>query len=347
MKTMRTMTLVAAIMAAALPLFAGSYTIKELGLPKDASVTPHAINNQGVVTGGVGEAHGGNLQLFTWDGTRGPKLLERASGSDYAEAMAINDAGQVAGAMNGETALAAFTWDSASGTRNLAPLAGDNASTAAAINAAGAIAGTSMGASGIHAVVWQPGAAAAKLADLAGSDSSTALGIDANGNVVGWATVNGVKHAVLWSGGHARDLGDSAQAYSVNAAGQIAGISDKLGNTRAVLWTASGAMTDLGTLAGGKHSEAFAINSAGQVVGSSGSSNGLRAVLWTPSGMVDLNTLIPNNSNLVLMVAVAINDKGQILALGSLQHNLVSDKTAHMDMHLHAGATRAFLLTPQ
>ena len=347
MKTMRTTILVATLMAAALPLFGGSYTVKELGLPKDASVAPHAINNAGMVAGGVGEAHGGNLQLFTWDGSHGPRPLARVSGSYYAEGMSINDSGQVAGAMNGETALMAFTWTSASGIQKLAPLAGDNAATAAGINPAGAIAGTSMGANGIHAVLWQPGAAATKLADLPGSDSSTALGIDANGDVVGWATINGNKHAVLWSGGQAHDLGGSAEAYAINASGQIAGITDKPGGSHAALWTSGGGMTDLGTLSGGSHSEAFGINSAGQVVGSSGSASGLRAVLWNGSGMVDLNTLIPNNSNLVLMVAVGINDKGQILALGSANHNLTTDKAAHMDLHLHAGATRAYLLTPQ
>ena len=39
--------------------------------------------------------------------------------------------------------------------------------------------------------------------------------------------------------------------------------------------------------------------------------------------------------------------RGQILALGSRNHDLARDKNAKMDMHTHAGATRAFLLTPQ
>ena len=63
--------------------------------------------------------------------------------------------------------------------------------------------------------------------------------------------------------------------------------------------------------------------------------------------MVDLNTLIPNDANLVLMSAVAINDKGQILALGSRNHDLANDRATKLDQHAHAGATRAFLLTPQ
>jgi probable HAF family extracellular repeat protein len=235
--------------------------------------------------------------------------------------------------------------------RTLAPLAGDNGSTAAAINNSGWIAGTSMGAGGIRAVVWKATTTPTMLATVHGASSSTALAIDQAGNIAGWASVNGVKHAVLWTAaGEARDLGmlaaENTEASGI-ANGQVVGLAEKSGETRAFLWTADRGMLDLGVLAGGTHSEAFAINHAGNVVGSSGSSAGLRAFLWSGSGMVDLNKSIPSDSNLVLTVAVAINDRGQILALGSRHHDLGADKNAKMDMHAHAGATRAFLLTPQ
>jgi probable HAF family extracellular repeat protein len=349
---------VAAAVALVCPCaFAGSYRVQELGLAEGASVTPHALNNKGAVAGGVGEAHGGNIAMFSF-GTHGataaPSVLRRAATSEYAEAMAINDSGVVVGAMNGETALSGFVWSAASGMRRLAPLAGDNGSTAAAINAAGEIAGASMGPHGVRAVVWKAGAATpTQLAAFPGAESSQALAVDSNGNVAGWAAVGNVKHAVLWTAaGEVRDLGalaanSNAEAVAINAHGQIAGIAERDDRSHAFLWSASHGILDLGILNGGTHSEAFGINTAGQVVGSSGSALGLRAFLWNGSGMTDLNTLIPNNSNLVLTVAVAINDQGQILALGSRNHDLASDRNAKMDMHTHAGATRAFLLTPQ
>jgi probable HAF family extracellular repeat protein len=347
----------AGLMLLSATAFAGSYRVQELGLAEGASVTPHALNNKGAVAGGVGEAHGGNIAMFTF-GTHGatpaPSVLRRAASSEYAEAMGMNDSGTVVGAMNGETALAGFVWDASAGMRRLAPLAGDNGSTAAAINAAGEIAGSSMGAGGIRAVVWKPGSTTAtQLATFPGAESSQALAIDANGNVAGWAAAGNVKHAVLWTAaGEVRDMGAlapnaNAEAGAINANGQVAGIAERDGASRAFVWTASRGMLDLGVLSGGTHSEAFGINGGGAVVGSSGSSLGLRAFMWNGSGMTDLNTLIPNNSNIVLTVAVAINDQGQILALGSRNHDLATDKNAKMDMHTHAGATRAFLLTPQ
>jgi probable HAF family extracellular repeat protein len=107
-------------------------------------------------------------------------------------------------------------------------------------------------------------------------------------------------------------------------------------------------MTDLGTLPGGDYSDAHSINASGQVVGTSTSALGLRAFLWTSAdGMVDLNTLIPSSSNLVLTSAVAINDRGQILALGSKNHDLAHDSRVELDESPHhVGPTSVFLLTP-
>src|SRR5947208_12394599 len=91
---------VAAFALGCVPAFAGSYRVQELPLAPDASVTPHALNNKGAVAGGVGEAHGGNIAMFVSAGgaaSAGPKVLARGAQSSYAEAMSMNDNGQIAG----------------------------------------------------------------------------------------------------------------------------------------------------------------------------------------------------------------------------------------------------------
>jgi probable HAF family extracellular repeat protein len=97
---------------------------------------------------------------------------------------------------------------------------------------------------------------------------------------------------------------------------------------------------DLGVLAGDLLSYARAINNRGQVVGrNNGDGEGLtlygddvrnRAWLWESGRMTDLNSLIPPGSGWRLESANDINDRGQIVGVGTL-----------------GGRQRAFLLTPQ
>ena len=77
-------------------------------------------------------------------------------------------------------------------------------------------------------------------------------------------------------------------------------------------------MTDLGTLGATSHAEG--INSAGQIVGRSKVTPDAavqHAFLWQKGGtMVDLNTLIPPNSPLLLEEGGNINDRGEIAGRG-------------------------------
>jgi hypothetical protein len=71
-------------------------------------------------------------------------------------------------------------------------------------------------------------------------------------------------------------------------------------------------MIDLGTVAGQPLSTAEGINSHTQIVGDS-LGNGW---LWENGSIVDLNTLVPSNSTVHVAGAVAINDRGEIVAEG-------------------------------
>jgi probable HAF family extracellular repeat protein len=205
----------------------------------------------------------------------------------------------------------------------------------------------------MRGVLWNPQLSPTDLGSLPGASETQAFALNDKNDVVGSSGTGDDKHAFLWSqSGGIRDLGmlagdRSSEAYAVNKNGQVVGISNSPNGSRAFLWSEATGMQNLGGFSGGSYSEATGINDAGEVVGSSSSGLGLRAFLWDANnGMRDLNTLIPSNSNLVLTGAVAINNSGQILAVGSRQHDLANDREANMDNDHHSGATRAYLLTP-
>jgi len=146
-------------------------------------------------------------------------------------------------------------------------------------------------------------------------------GLNNQGQVIGASPLTGdqIAHPFLWDDGKLIDLtvqsgGVIATADAINDAGQIVGNANfPNGASDAYLWQ-DGMVTDLGTLDGDCFSEAFAINSRGQVVGQSFScvSGIVRSFLWENGSMVDLNALIPPNSNLFLDNTLAINDSGEI-----------------------------------
>ena len=76
-------------------------------------------------------------------------------------------------------------------------------------------------------------------------------------------------------------------------------------------------MRDLGTLPGDAFSAAFSTNDSGRVVGISLDANfNPRAFVWQSGVMTDLNTLIPTDSTLYLLIACSINAEGQIVGFG-------------------------------
>ncbi len=136
-------------------------------------------------------------------------------------------------------------------------------------------------------------------------------------------------HPLLWQNGTVTDLGTLGDwsgmgggnlAWDINNRGEVVGLSDLVfgGNEtfHGFLWNKATGMRDLGTLDGDFASVANGINDRGDVVGLSVDSNfNPRAFLWRRGVMTDLNTLIPANSKLSLMLACSINGRREITGL--------------------------------
>jgi probable HAF family extracellular repeat protein len=142
------------------------------------------------------------------------------------------------------------------------------------------------------------------------------------------------QHAFLWERGVLTDLGtlggDNSNAVAIADSGLVVGSADLPGSEthHGFLWR-RGVMTDLGGLYADPCSNAHGVNIRGQVVGDATNCNGLslHAFLWESGGpMVDLNTLIPPNSSLHLLVAVNINNRGEIVGVGVPQGVPPEDK---------------------
>jgi probable HAF family extracellular repeat protein len=104
----------------------------------------------------------------------------------------------------------------------------------------------------------------------------------------------------------------------------------------AALWQ-NGAITNLHTLPGDFAAIASGINNRGQVVGSTLDSNfqfDLHAFIYQDGVMTNLNKFFPADSNLYATMANQINERGQIVGMGTVLSGP------------HTGETHAFLATP-
>jgi probable HAF family extracellular repeat protein len=173
--------------------------------------------------------------------------------------------------------------------------------------------------------------------DLGGLGGTCTIAYDLNnrGQVVGqsnhpddlaqhpfvWDRATGITELPTGAGAY----GDSA---AINDDGEIVGEGDAPdGQASATLWRKTGGKWQtiyLGRLRSGDCARSESINASGQVVGVSGP-NGCSTTLpflWEEGGpMVDLNTLVPPNSGILLVEAVQINDRGEIAVNGTDANN--------------------------
>jgi probable HAF family extracellular repeat protein len=251
---------------------------------------------------------------FLWQNGRMIALptLDRNQGNNGV-ANAINDRGEVTGAAENTTfetscsdyapTLAQFqryqfkpvVWRRG-GVTELATVPGDGVGTGLAINNKGQVAGSSGDCSvfnvqflipihPLHALFWEEDGTPIEIPSFGGIQpafGNSAMGINDSGQVVGFSTLpdNVTFHGFLWN-------------------------------------QHTGRLVDLGTAAGMPSSAAIAINDSGVAVGVSQDSMNLVATVWEHQKAEDLNTLIPDNSPLYLLIACSINAEGQIIGLAA------------------------------
>lgn len=166
------------------------------------------------------------------------------------------------------------------------------------------------------------------LPTLYGDPDGAATGINDRGQAIG---ISGIcdqavgrataAHMVFWDHGTAIDMGSLGgeqwnTPVSLNNRGQVVGFADLAGDVtgtriyHAFLWTRENGIKDLGTLPGDIKSQALGINNHGLMVGFSKGAS-IRAVVWQNGVPMDLNTLVPASS-LMLVFANDINDRGEI-----------------------------------
>jgi probable HAF family extracellular repeat protein len=323
--------------------------VTDLGtLPGGNNSFASAINNHGWVVGGsengvVDPVLGPVGDPTLW---RDGEVVDLGTlGGPLGIAGDINGRGQVVGgSLNAipdpysgfPTQLRAFLWQDGQ-MHDLGTLGGNDAQ-AQFVNEAGQVAGTSFtstvpnpetGIPTIDPFLWDGG----RMIDLGslGGINGGVSGLNNRGQVTGFSDVTRdelISHAFLWDRGSLLDLGtlggDFSFANWIDDSGQAVGGATTADNLtlRATLWK-NGHANNLGSLDGDVCSLAFGSNSKGQVVGNSipcdvdGAQS--RPFLWENGGpMVDMNSLIPPDSGLILREGVFINEAGEIAGVADL-----------------------------
>ena len=323
----------------------------------DGVLTPPITSTSTTVVSGraVLNIHGINIDLRTLGGknswTNYGGINDRGEAVGLSETSVPDPDGEDFCGFGTKRTCLPFLWRD--GHMMALPTLGGNNGQASAINNRGQIVGiseTTVPDSGcpaskpgkiISPVFWEKGEVRS-LPTLAGDPDGFVQGINNRGQAVGSSgtCANIATHAVLWDNDVAvplADLGhDGSDAYAINDRGQIVGyVSSHDGSTIfAAIWQNDG-VTIIPTLPEDSAAFATGINNRGQVVGSTFNSMGWSHGFISQDGvMTNLNKLIREDSNLLIIAASNINDRGQISGMAKVMNGPDKDKV------------HAILLTP-
>jgi len=347
--------------------FAQSYTFQDIGSLGGATVNGLGLNASGQAAG-IATNAAGNNRAFFYDssGIHDLGLIPGAStGTTRIQpnsgAVGINASGQVAGfGTSTSRSLNAFV-HTGSGPLTSGDVFGTPGtySQAIGLNNAGVVVGSASFSTGQHAFLYD-----GVMHDLGALSSNigvsaTAYSINTARQVVG-ISVDQVPNTTTitfsafrtGAGGAAINPatdnlgtlgGADAQAVSINNVGTAVGFSNLTGSANFHGFATptgrgiNAATDDLGVLAGYVDSYANNINASGLIAGynslgvtSTGADISPIATLFIGGKWLDLNTLLPADFGYTLTAANAVNDSGQVLAVG-------------LDS---AGAQHTFLLSP-
>jgi probable HAF family extracellular repeat protein len=198
------------------------YSVDVQGRQRAIRVENRVITDLGTLHGGI-HANANDINNAGWivgmsQRRQGNEMLQRAAlwrdgsvidlgtfGGEYAEAHALNDAGQVVGwAWGPERRHRAFLWSLAAGMTDLGTLGGVS-SIATDVNVHGAVVGSSSVSPGgpTRAFLWTPGRGMLDLGTPPGTDDSSANAINDHGQIVGssFLPVECRSEPLLWHGG--------------------------------------------------------------------------------------------------------------------------------------------------
>ena len=295
-----------------------------------------AINSKGHIVGQLNTGRG-----VIWQNDTITDLGDLGSGAG-STASAINDSDEVTGSSRPlpGNPIHAFLWRKGVMT-NLGTLSGGEASIGTALNDSSQVVGWSA-----DQVTNDPSACQwiNSLISNLGIDAvnSQAFSINNAGQIAGtytntvFAQDTDGTHAFVWHGGNVTLLGslggqkanDGTVPSDINNRGQIVGQSyTSSGIPNAFLWQDS-VMTDIVPVGTGFLSDAVAINDSGQVVGFM-NTPASHPFLYEDGTVKNLNTLIDPNSGWIIYSVNDINNKGEIVGIGT-----------------HHGQSAALLLEP-
>jgi len=327
----------------AVSLFAGNWTLTDLGTLGGSETFADSINDLGQVVGMSRVTGDSDIHAFFYDNGVMQDLAPVNSGDIRASfRLGLNSSGRIVSGVVIDDAYYPAIYDrQTKQTTTLGSLGSTSGFTgvATAINNSGEAVGISYLSSGVrHGFVYRNGAMS-DLGSLGGY--SGALAINSAGVAAGFSSdsPNGFQRAVIWANNSILDIsnGFESQARGINDFGSVVGETmTPSGNQEAFRWS-NGASEILGTLAPGRSSEAFSINNQGDIVGTAEAISSItfetnpitgvitivtnyqnHAFLYSNGLMIDLNSMISTNSGWELYYAFGINNSDQIVGWGSM-----------------------------